>query len=558
VWEDWRGGIGLYSFDGVEGLNRSSFSRANGRYKGHLTLSALSTYSSDPSVNGHAGALNELGSALYLALDGSEDIYSWTPGNDTWSAKLHDLPAAAVASLRFTLSGTEYVAFAHTGGYSYSSDGSTWADDTQDTVSMAFWDDRLWGIDDNGQLWFSLAIGTETLDANIDLPASHVSTLFVGPDAAGEDILYAATRRGLYAHDAANSRFVRTKAVWPNKAITTTTDSVPVQAATTWNGDIYVSPGGSAVWRYNPTAGTIVSVGLDRDAGIPSAGRRGDIVDLVPTHAGVVAVVDGSSADLAWEYNGIGWHYLAATAAIAGTHHVSDIGGNYRLYFGGADKIFYVDLQTGDVNPDLDTLNYDGTNDLVIHETPWFNAGQNEIDKTAIRVRLDCTGMSANETVDVQYALNYSSTYEAGANNTFQITASGVTEKTFPSILNNDKSAGVAFRSIRFKLILNRGGTTTNTPNVKSLSLEWRRKIPAKYGFSFDVDRTEDYGGRTPQEMKADLITAVESSTLVEFTFVTDTGNTQNYYVDVTQMEDIQDTGQNGEKGATRITVIET
>jgi hypothetical protein len=91
---------------------------------------------------------------------------------------------------------------------------------------------------------------------------------------------------------------------------------------------------------------------------------------------------------------------------------------------------------------------------------------------------------------------------------------------------------------------------------VKSLSLEWRRKIPARYGFEFAIDRSESYGGRTPKEMKADLITAIETAAQVEFTFVDDDGSTQNYYVDVTNMEDVEDTGH-GETGQTRIAVVE-
>ena len=56
--------------------------------------------------------------------------------------------------------------------------------------------------------------------------------------------------------------------------------------------------------------------------------------------------------------------------------------------------------------------------------------------------------------------------------------------------------------------------------------------------------------------MKTDIITAIETSAQVEFTFVDDDGNTQNYYVDVTNMEDVEDTGH-GEIGQTRIAVVE-
>ncbi len=286
--------------------------------------------------------------------------------------------------------------------------------------------------------------------------------------------------------------------------------------------------------------------------------------------------IDGASSDdgTVWEYNGVGWHYLARVDASAQSSHVSSIGGAYRLYHSfDADDIGYVALQKGDVNPELATpaISYDGTNDIADHITPWFNAGQNEIDKTAIRVRIECAGMTADETVKVEYALNYSATYESASTSDGKSTftakdtsSNGVTAAVFPKIgttatppvANTTPQAGVDFRAIRFKLTLNRGSTATLTPNVKSISLEWRRKIPAKYGFEFTLDRSENYGGKTPKEMKTDIITAIETSAQVEFTFVDDDGNTQNYYVDVTNMEDVEDTGH-GEIGQTRIAVVE-
>ena len=558
VWDDWSGGVSLYSTDGKEGLNRSLFSQADGRYKNHLTLPPLYTAAADSTIAGLTTALNELGTVLYVAVGNGTKIHSYTPSSDTWSAELHSLGTSVYHNIAFTLSGTDYIAFAFTTGYTYTSDGSSWTDDTADVIDFAFWDDRLWGIDNTGQLWFSTIIGTEVNDAKLALPDGYAHRLFVGPDAAGEDILYVATEVGLYAHDAANSRFVRTKVVFPRQAVTDV-NSVATQGAATWNGEIYITAGGMTVYRYDPSRGVYFAVGLNKDAGMPVGTTRGNIVALIPTHVGLLAVMDGfsSSDGTVWEYNGVGWHYYGRIDASTTGHHVSSIGGNYRFYHAfSTDDLGYMALQTGQVNPDIETISYEGTNDIATHITPWFNAGQNEIDKTAIRGRIDCTGMSATEAVKVEFALNYSSSYEASS---ITVIADGVTTFTFPTIANNSVEAGSAFRSIRFRLTLNRGGTATNTPNVKSLSLEWRRKIPAKYGFSFDVDRTNaSFNNQTPREMKANLITAFESDVLVEFTFVSDDGGTQNYFVDVTQLEDIQNAGREGEeKGITRVTVVE-
>ena len=558
VWDDWSGGVGVYSTDGKENLNRSHFSRADGRYKNHLTLPPLYTAGADSGVAGLTTAINEFGLKLYVALGNGRDIRAYTVASNSWGSQLTTPAASAYESIAFTMGATDYIAFAYGTGYEYSTaPDSSWTDDTTDVKSFAFWDDRLWGLDNTGQLWFSSVIGTEVNDAKIPLPDGYAHVLFTGPDAQGEEILYVSTEVGLYAHDAANARFVKTKVAFPRMA-SADANSVAVQGAATWNGDIYITAGKMTVYRYDPTRGVVMSVGLNKDAGFPISDIRGDIIKLLPTHTGLLAFNAGASSEFrsVWEYNGVGWHYLARDNGSAQGNHVSSIGGNYRLYHTfGDDDIGYTALQRGDVNPELATpaISYEGTNDIADHITPWFNAGQNEIDKTAIRVRIECSKMTSDETAKVEYALDYSSSYESS---TFTVTSNGVTTQTFPTIANNNIEAGSNFRAIRFKITLNRGSTATRTPNVKSISLEWRRKIPAKYGFEFTLDRSENYGGKTPKEMKTDIITAIETSDQVEFTFVDDDGDTQNYYVDVTNMEDVEDTGH-GEIGQTRIAVVE-
>jgi hypothetical protein len=550
TWEDWSGGGGLYRTDGKEEeLNRFQDSRLETRFKGHLTLPVLSSAAANPSVAGTQDEIAELAGNLYVALNGGTDAYQYSVSGDSWGDNLHDFPAQVTDSLAFTLGGTSYIAFAHTGGYTYTSNGSGWSDIATDTLHIAFWDDRLWGIDNAGQLWFSITIGTEVNDAQLALPAGYVNSLFTGPDADGNEILYAGTEVGLYAHDAANERFVRTGVRFPQ--------DVRAGKGVTWNGDIYVAAGDTSVYRYIPSSGVVLSMGLDRDAGLPTT-FRGSIQRLVPAHTGLFAVVNARGTETQvsiWEYNGRGWHFVQnpGTSNIESIL-VSSANLEYRLYFcRGARLVYLTSLKTGEANPDVDTIIYEPGGSAFFHVTPWFNAGQNDIDKTAIRMRVECTGMSSNETVKVEFALNYASSYESS---TITIVADGVTTITFPTIANNNSEAGSDFRAIRFRLSPVRGVTTTNTPNIKSLSLEWRRKIPARYGFTFDINRLRRYGGRSPKQTKASLTTAVESSTQVEFTYVDDVAGVQDYFVDVAQIEDIEETGRR-EKGVTRVTVFE-
>ena len=89
-----------------------------------------------------------------------------------------------------------------------------------------------------------------------------------------------------------------------------------------------------------------------------------------------------------------------------------------------------------------------------------------------------------------------------------------------------------------------------------SLTLEWRKKISPKWGHTVEVDLNNTYKGNEPKDLRSALVSAIESTTLVEFTFRDDGGGTRNYYVDVVAAAGMEYTGYD-ERGATQITVVE-
>ena len=99
---------------------------------------------------------------------------------------------------------------AQTTDYDYY-DGSSFARSTTDTKYLAFWDERLWGISENGQLWWAFTPGTEVNDAQLQLENGAITGMFVGYDRQGNDIIYVSTTRGLFAHDLGNRKFVETR-----------------------------------------------------------------------------------------------------------------------------------------------------------------------------------------------------------------------------------------------------------------------------------------------------------------------------------------------------------
>lgn len=595
-WGDFRGGLGVNLTDGTEDLDRSWYSSLSQRYKGHLVLPPRTVRTAASGAIGtlDVGFINDLKDNIYAAFSRDVRRFNDSGGAGTWSSSVHTLPAVATNSIVGHLPDNVIRLFvAHTDGYSYTADGTTWVDDTENMKYLAFWNDRLWGIDNSGQLRFSQTIGDWIDDAKLLLPDGYATDLLVARAADGEFILYAATKVGLFAHDADNARFVKTELDLPfhNEGGT---------QSVRWQDAIYV-PAGLSVYKFvNANQATITVVGPDRDHGLPSD-RRGVIAGLISTHNDLIAMIDGTENDLAagsartffdsnafgshqtgvftsgkgishiLGRNGIGawenkWVSASSTRRIT-TAHVANTRRNYRLWWGHDGRVYYQSLPREVVNPDeITTFEYeDATNQTQTHETPWFDAGQNEIEKLAVRFKIEVKDVSATSFIIASFATdygtsftNFTSSHGSGADANGHITAAGSFSFAFP---NSTTPNGTVFRAIKFRLTYTRGTTITASPDTISLALEYRKKLDTQFGFDVTIDfsragRNRTTKGRSAQELRAALIAAIESSTLLEFTFRDDTGNTRNYYVDVAQFQGLEFPGHD-EGGQARIQLVE-
>ena len=627
AWSDWRGGIGIDRMEEGRDVNRAWWSDCQLRYKNHLILGNLANQTESIAhglAKAGAGtgiaAINEFGDKIYAVWNGtngeSPKLYVYNNTSDYWwdgrtedqaigvhASDSFGVPDQVTDSLNFVKNdNTNYLVLAHYDsngtGYSYATvpsyDGSNnaaWTNDTADTKYLAQWDDRLWGISHSGQLWYAFTPGTETNDAQLPLPAGYVTGLFVARDAGGEPILYAATKKGLWAHDAANARFVKTEVEFPFHPHAG-------KGAERWRDSIYF-PSGLGLYRYvnGANAAVLTVAGPDRDDGLPES-NRGTIMLTAGTHNELLVGVDATTAPnitsadsvpFQWQtgagsgigghgsmvidagtgyssilgYNELGWEakWVADTAgrridAMHVSNAYSDVNENYRAWFGFNDNVYYMKLPVDIINPSRVTeFEYaeSGT-----HETPWFNAGQSEVDKLALKLKVETQDCSSTETVIVQYATDYSESYSSltDASGASTITSDGITTYAFGS------SAGTEFRAIKFKLTLARTTTTSTanykkkTPDVVSMTLEWRKKLPAKWGHQVQLDLNKEYKGKTPKELRTALVTAIESKTLNEFTFRDDSGGTRNYYVDVVSATGLEYTGHD-ERGISTINLVE-
>jgi hypothetical protein len=594
AWSDWRGGIGINRMEGAGEVNRAWFSECQLRYKNHLVLPGLVTETSTPShsISGATiGAINTLSDEVYGFWNGSTSespkLFKYNNNTGSWGSALTQSAVDQVTdSVVFTDSGgTTYLVFAHYdangSGYTYSSDGSSWTTDATGTKYLTVWDERLWGISHAGQLWYATTIGTEVNDAMLPAPDGAITKLFVARNAIGIPTIYAATTQGLFAHNADN-------AMWEDTQMDFPVHPDNGRGTTRWRDSVYI-PSGNGIYKYinGNNAAVITVVGPDRDDGLP-ANKRGAIRHMAGSHNELLVGLDASAAPATiaatslpyrWVshhgartlepatgfssilgYNEMGWEskWVSGTAGKSfDSIHISDAYSKYRVWWGHNDIVHFMDLPRDIINPsEVSEFSYATS---AIHETPWFNAGQSEVDKLALNLRIEAQDLTTTEKVKVEYATDYAESYTTAVSSLDSSTmdaASGTYTYTFGS------SAGTVFRAIKFRLTLDRSPATTTglekfeTPDVVSLTLEYRKKIAAKWGHTVDIDLTNEYKGNVPQDLRSNLISAIESTTLVEFTFRDDGGGTRNYYVDVVAAQGLEYTGHD-ERGSTTISLVE-
>jgi hypothetical protein len=594
AWSDWRGGIGVNRMEGAGEVNRAWYSTCQLRYKNHLVLPGLATASSAPShglTDANIGAINTYADEVYAAWNGSisEDaqIYKYNNTSGSWGSALDTTADQVTDSVAWVdAAANSYLVFAHydANGSNYTYyNGSSWttASAAKATKYLTTWDERLWGISHAGKLWYATVIDTETDDAQLPLPAGSVTALFVARNAAGIPIIYAATTHGLFAHNADNAMWEATQMAFP-------VHPDNGKGTVRWRDSVYISSGNGLYKYINGSNAAVITVtGPDRDDGLPSD-RRGAIRYMAGSHNELLVGIDASAAPATisatsfpyqWishhgarviepttgyssilGYNDMGWEvkWQSSTSGLGiDSIHVSDAYSKYRVWWGHNNQVHFMELPKDIINPsEVGDFSYATS---ATHETPWFNAGQSEVDKLALSLRIEAQDLTANETVKVEYATDYSESYTTAVG-TLDASTMGAASGTYTYTFGS--SAGTVFRAIKFKLTLNRSTATTTglekfeTPDVVSLTLEYRKKIAAKWGHTVDVDLTNEYRGNVPQDLRSNLVSAIESTTLVEFTFRDDSGGTRNYYVDVIAAQGMEFTGHD-ERGSTTITVVE-
>ena len=153
----------------------------------------------------------------------------------------------------------------------------------------------------------------------------------------------------------------------------------------------------------------------------------------------------------------------------------------------------------------------------------------------ALRVKVDASGVSAESTLTVSYALDGSDTWsELGV-----IQSTGLTLIDMPSAEN---PVGVKFESIRFRVDMSRGSVVTASPNLHALTLEFQKRLPRKRRYSVMLDLSESIAGVSRVGLREALVEAESSPVLVPFT-LRSASREDTVFVEIENIDFIENTG---------------
>ena len=552
VMADHRGGIGVKEMREREDPNRYWWGTLNTDFKGHLVLAgnvAVNSATPSPEVMAIVGFLN----VVYVA----------------HAAKMYTVNSAGTRTdISKTLIRSPYDAIKHNGKiyFSCKSDfermdsSGTWQKGSdlgsaQTCMHFTEWDSKLMTIDDDGDLYWTVDEGvTWTANAKSKLDTGEHTSLFVGPNASGESIVYMGTKRGLYALDFDHGNWIETNLPVPYHPHAG-------KGATTWRSIIYF-PAGLGVYAYDPQQGVITGVGLDRDDGVPSE-YRGNIVKLIAGHNALYALVNVdlqgeagvrslwqskdstdsvfaesgiSTYGAVFKYTGRGWSVVIVsnTSDESGaTGAIATVGGVYKLYVGMATDLLSIVLNPDLANPlEIPTYNFNSTGSLI---EPYFDADNATADKLAVRLTTYVTGLTGStDNVVVSFDKDYEDSFTTAST----ITTNGETEYTFGS------GAGLVFKSIRPKIVMTQAGIF-DTPDVRWMRLDYLKLQSSKYAYDLTVTIPANGAyGNSAAKMLSNLKATIESQVLGVFEYRHD--GIIDKQVRVYRMEGEESSGEDG------------
>lgn len=289
------------------------------------------------------------------------------------------------------------------------------------------------------------------------------------------------------------------------KAVEIPISKTDLICGTVWQNYIVVSDGDNV---YLWDGATVRNISWSRRGALPSMFQNGLIWNLVGGGDYLYAILESApTVTKLIVYNGAGWSALnsgstAYSSMILGylTRFIPRIvGSQRRLVTLGAEKFasdatdfkrIHWTLPQNSDTPSVDLDNFsDGPLSFV---TGWIDGGFREISGALYRLYIDGYNIGSDEKVTVAYGLdNDETTWHTDLEDSGVFTAAGQS-KDFPG-----SGAGKEFRTVRFRVTLDRGSTTTKSPELKALVLLYDKKPDFRSSWTLRIDVSQMKASKT-------------------------------------------------------------
>jgi hypothetical protein len=582
---DLRAGAGLYRYYPQSDTNPLDRDILATQYNRYFYTEAVTSTSAGAETR-FPGSFTLPPKVTNYSTPGSGTMTTGIDFNGTWvfslASAIYTLSEAGTYTLKDMLPATPrdaclfnsrvFYALSSTGsnnGYSYWT-GTGAATDVASPNVMNFkvWDGRIWALDNAGVLYYSTTGDSGTWITRAALPypyntSTYTKRLTVYNDASGDPIIYAVTRTGLFSYDAVNNKWFETNASW---YINNQASDPSVMYDAVWNGSLYIS-GDRSVFRYTVTnsISELVDIGPSQFQNWPSD-SDGAISGLCATNDGLYILTNsfnyGDSAvnyNTVMFYNGLGWHHLWTDRYTDSTPRNTMSIGVYRgtstpyILWTAVDSIlsvaytsvYGIPVIVNNQNPLFSTVRtYESSSAVIL---PWFDADYHDQVKIAQQLRVKVSGASANAAgtelcyVAISYRLNFDNTGSWTELSPYVYT-NGETVIPIGTVYNNAiygsmNPQGLEFNSIQFRLNFVRNSTTTSAPKLESMTLDFIRKEEVLRGYQVTLDLSNEYKGRSPQQMVDHIWSHMNASQFGTFSYRDDAGNTRSYVVKVIKPE---------------------
>ena len=376
-------------------------------------------------------------------------------------------------------------------------------------LDATIWDDKLIGIDVDGQLWWTTDVtsGWTSYGATAKVPTTEIPRRLIPYfDRGGQPATFVLTERRLWQFSPDGPQIFDIDVSFP---------AGPYQgvAGDKWSGDLYFSVG-MGVHRY--TGGALSAMGLDRDSGLPVE-YNGHIVDLIPGYNSLYALVDkpdlssytfpgGTPTPKAslHEWTGSGWHELWELdngTAIPCSGGVSRATNGQMLLWGassagvGQSGMYVMQLPTTFANPRQRITQSTGlaqTSGFL--ETGVFDAGMQGYKKVASSLDVKMTSLTiVGGSFTIKYRIDDASSWTTLGT----VTTTGTTSLPFGT-LTDGIYPGEVFERIQFRF----EAATSCVFLMESAVLSFVKTVPPSNSWTPTIDLSAEWKGNSPETMR--------------------------------------------------------